>query len=34
MKLFIDTANLDEIREVASWGILAGVHHQPVARRP
>lgn len=22
MKFFIDTANVDEIREVASWGIL------------
>ena len=22
MKLFLDTANLDEIREAASWGII------------
>ncbi len=29
MKLFIDTANLDEIREVHSWGILAGVTTNP-----
>lgn len=29
MKLFIDTANLDEIREVASWGVLAGVTTNP-----
>ncbi|HVN84070.1 MAG TPA: fructose-6-phosphate aldolase [Candidatus Binatia bacterium] len=29
MKLFIDTANLDEIREVASWGILDGVTTNP-----
>ncbi len=29
MKLFIDTANLDEIKEAASWGILAGVTTNP-----
>lgn len=29
MKLFIDTANLDEIREIHSWGILAGVTTNP-----
>ncbi len=29
MKLFIDTANLDEIRELASWGILDGVTTNP-----
>ncbi|MCB9677009.1 MAG: fructose-6-phosphate aldolase [Alphaproteobacteria bacterium] len=29
MKLFIDTANLDEIREIASWGVLAGVTTNP-----
>jgi transaldolase len=29
MKLFIDTANLDEIREAHSWGILAGVTTNP-----
>lgn len=29
MKLFIDTANIDEIREVASWGILDGVTTNP-----
>ncbi len=29
MKLFIDTANLDEIREVHSWGVLAGVTTNP-----
>lgn len=29
MRLFIDTANLDEIREVASWGILDGVTTNP-----
>jgi transaldolase len=29
MKLFIDTANLDEIREVASWGILDGCTTNP-----
>lgn len=36
MKLFIDSANLDEIREVASWGILDGVTTNPslIAREP
>ncbi len=29
MKLFIDTAEIDEIREVASWGILDGVTTNP-----
>ena len=29
MKLFIDTANIDEIKEVASWGILEGVTTNP-----
>src|SRR5690606_27224915 len=29
MKLFIDTANIDEIREVHSWGVLAGVTTNP-----
>lgn len=29
MQLFIDTANIDEIREAASWGILAGVTTNP-----
>lgn len=29
MKFFIDTANVDEIREVASWGILHGVTTNP-----
>lgn len=29
MKFFIDTANIDEIREVNSWGILAGVTTNP-----
>ena len=29
MKLFLDTANLDEIREVAAWGVLAGVTTNP-----
>ncbi|MGO1468517.1 MAG: fructose-6-phosphate aldolase [Tissierella sp.] len=29
MKLFIDTANLDEIKEVNSWGILKGVTTNP-----
>lgn len=29
MKLFIDTANLDEIKEVSSWGIICGVTTNP-----
>lgn len=29
MKLFLDTANIDEIREAASWGIIAGVTTNP-----
>ncbi len=29
MKFFLDTANLDEIREAASWGALAGVTTNP-----
>jgi len=29
MKIFIDTANIDEIREAHSWGILAGVTTNP-----
>ena len=29
MKFFIDTANLDEIREAADWGILDGVTTNP-----
>lgn len=29
MKLFLDTANLDEIREITSWGVLAGVTTNP-----
>lgn len=29
MKLFLDTANVDEIREIAAWGILDGVTTNP-----
>lgn len=29
MKFFIDTANLDEIREVKDWGVLSGVTTNP-----
>ncbi len=29
MKLFLDTANVDEIREMVSWGILDGVTTNP-----
>lgn len=29
MKFFIDTANVDEIREIASWGVIDGVTTNP-----
>jgi transaldolase len=29
MKLFLDTANLDEIREINKWGVLSGVTTNP-----
>jgi len=29
MKIFLDTANLDQIREASSWGILDGVTTNP-----
>jgi transaldolase len=29
MKLFLDTANIDEIREINDWGILGGVTTNP-----
>lgn len=29
MELFLDTANVDEIAEIASWGILSGVTTNP-----
>lgn len=29
MKLFLDTANLDEIKEIAGWGVLNGVTTNP-----
>lgn len=29
MELFIDTANIDEIREIARWGVLRGVTTNP-----
>ncbi|MBI4744238.1 MAG: fructose-6-phosphate aldolase [Actinobacteria bacterium] len=29
MKIFLDTANVDQIREVNSWGILSGVTTNP-----
>ncbi|EOD01914.1 fructose-6-phosphate aldolase [Caldisalinibacter kiritimatiensis] len=29
MKLFIDTANIDEIKEVNAWGVLSGVTTNP-----
>ncbi len=29
MKIFIDTANIEQIKEVNSWGILDGVTTNP-----
>ena len=29
MLLFLDTANLDEIREIAGWGVLGGITTNP-----
>ena len=29
MKIFLDTANIDEIREAASWGVLDGITTNP-----
>jgi transaldolase len=29
MKLFLDTANLDEIREIKMWGVLSGLTSNP-----
>jgi transaldolase len=29
MKLFLDTANIEEIREIHAWGVLAGVTTNP-----
>ena len=29
MDIFIDTANIDEIKEAASWGVIAGVTTNP-----
>ncbi|HEC89063.1 MAG TPA: fructose-6-phosphate aldolase, partial [Thermoplasmatales archaeon] len=29
MKIFVDSADLDEIRELASWGIVDGVTTNP-----
>jgi transaldolase len=29
MKLFIDTANVDHIREIAAWGVLDGATTNP-----
>ena len=31
MKIFIDTANLDQIKEINSWGIVDGVTTNPVS---
>ena len=29
MQLYLDTANINEIREAASWGVLSGVTTNP-----
>ncbi len=29
MELYLDTANIDQIREIASWGVLSGVTTNP-----
>jgi transaldolase len=29
VKLFLDTANLDEIREINRWGVLRGITTNP-----
>ena len=29
MKLFLDTANIKEIKEAASWGVISGVTTNP-----
>ena len=29
MKLFLDTANIEEIREINRWGVLGGVTTNP-----
>jgi len=29
LKLFIDTANIEEVREIAAWGVLSGVTTNP-----
>ena len=34
MKIFLDTANVAEIREGIALGVVDGVDHQPVASRP
>jgi len=33
MKIFVDTADLDEIRELASWGIIDGVTTEAVSTK-
>ena len=33
MRLFLDTASIEEIREINRWGVLGGRHDEPVARR-
>ena len=29
MELYLDTANVNEIKEIASWGILSGITTNP-----
>ena len=33
MKLFIDTGLVEEVEEIAAWGVLSGRHHQPEPAR-
>ena len=33
MEFFLDTADVDEIREIAAWGILDGVTTQSITHQ-
>ncbi len=33
MRLFLDTASIDEIREINRWGVLSGVTTNPTLSR-
>ena len=34
MRLFLDTADIEEIREINRWGVLVRRHDEPVAASP